>query len=124
MKIREHGGEAETPLWTTEIEKDNIKMVRGSATLSPHFPSPRLAQHCTERASRSMVSLAGKREPKVDIQLPQSCGALPERPTWVLSHRSCRGNLRGLATGDQTEMKKVSRAYSNQHLDLDRLCFS
>lgn len=32
-----------------------------------------------------------KKEPEIDIQVPQHCGSLPERSIWVSSHRDCRG---------------------------------
>lgn len=43
----------------------------------------------------------------MDIQLPRNCRTLLRRPTQVLLHEAHWGNLHGLTTKDQIEMKGV-----------------
>ena len=105
VKIPEHQGEAEAHPWTTETEKNKIRRVRGTATLWLHCPSPRRAYLHTDRGLlEAVISSEGRREPKVDIQLPQHCGLLPWRPTQVLLHRDHGESV--LTIGNQTGMEK------------------
>lgn len=67
--------------------------------------------------SGSMASPVGKREPKVDIQLPQYSGVSPRWPTWVLTHDGHR-SLQGLISRDQIEAEKGNKAYSHQSSEL------
>lgn len=75
-------GKAGAPPWTTET-RDSIRKVRGIVGSDHIFPPP--GWHISILRG-PMVSLVGKREPKVDIQLPWHCSLLPQRPTQVLLH--------------------------------------
>lgn len=76
VQIPEPGAESEAPLEHPEQDGPDQKGRRRSFTLST-CPHPQAgAVQITEGS-------LGNREAKVHIQLPQHCGMLPRRSTWV-----------------------------------------
>ena len=59
-----------------------------------------------------MVSPGGKREPKVDLQLPQHFRHFSGGPLGSLLMGITGGNLWASTTGYQIEMEKKKRTYS------------
>lgn len=93
------GDKAEAPLDHGDW-KALLGRVRGTATCGPHHPSTRLAQCQNKRGPWAYGFSGGKRKPEVNIQFPQPCWTLPQRPTWVLSHSDHWGSLWVWTTGE------------------------
>lgn len=87
----------------------------------PIAPPPGSTALHQEGPSGPMVSPLGKREPKVDIQLPQHCRTLPRRPIPLLPHWDHWGNLQGLNHQASDRDREGGGAYGNQHSDLGGL---
>ena len=82
-----------------------------------HAAPARLARRHTE----SSTSSSGTREPGVNILLPPYADCFLGASITDSSHKGWRGNLQGLTTGNLMVMEKQGEAYSNKHMDLDRL---
>ena len=82
-----------------------------------HAAPARLARRHTE----SSTSSSGTREPGVNIPLPPYADCFLGASITDSSHKGWRGNLQGLTTGNLMVMEKQGEAYSNKHMDLDRL---
>lgn len=55
----------------------------------------------------------------MDVQLPRQCRTLPGKPTQVSLHGDDWGNLQGLTTKDQIEMKGVGFLATRVQISVD-----
>lgn len=123
MRLLEHGGEAEAPLWTTETEQALTGRVRGRASLFSHHPPPRMAQGHPERAPGACGFSSGKKRSPRWISTFPALWATPWKAHVGLTPWGSQGSCR-VGHWQSHWDREVGRAYSNQHWDLGRPSFS
>ena len=111
-RVREWGWSNPPP---PETKRDCIRRVTEAATCWLHFPSPRTAQHHTERSPPSHWFIQWKKRiQEVQPAPPPHCGSLFRSPYSDLTLRICRAQSLGILT-------VTKKACKNHHVDLGSL---
>lgn len=109
----------EHPLHHRDPDRRHLKGKRSGFTQTK-WPLPQACAAPAKVSPKPMAPSMGKREPRVDIQLPQHCGLLHGSPHSGLAPQGRQGCLWDVSTRDLIVTAKWGRACSNQHPDLGR----